>query len=249
MILDNFVTIPTFSPIGAETGNVCAGMLESRIEWSVEALRIGGFWHDEITAQTFGSAYDGGDQFRFSIVDGKMNSCTLIVPSRNLLALAISDAWLALPRTAGLVQLPMSHGFHVDVLELQHFVTDGSAFVAARAGITEPMPGDLRLAIHPHVDLLFQRGVYCGWVVLTPLQHQTPPLPPAEMAEHAALLTTYFELAVEPMLDRMFDKDPDVYQQLINLRRRALQCQTPPALLIQYVTSFLQDYYKEPDPS
>ena len=30
----------------------------------------------------------------------------------------------------------MSHGFHVDVLELQHFVTDGSAFVAARAGIT-----------------------------------------------------------------------------------------------------------------
>lgn len=225
------VSFPTSMPASEARAHVIPdAMVESPPTWSLQTLNLGPARsspdYESHLARTVGSSYDWSDELRFARGDGRLCSVVLKTPEAGETDAHIAARWLAWPRRRGLpVLVQRDQGFHVDPLDTRYLAPDASGLIAAAADLAQPDDSCVRLEIAPDLDLLFQHGRYCGWILNAPLHHlgALPVSAPAQVDDAALpeLLRAYLALLCEPNLSRMSDEDPTLLADLRALHTRA----------------------------
>jgi hypothetical protein len=197
--------------------------------WDIRTLNAGPTRsapeYDQHVAETVGSTYDWGDELRFDRRTGLLASFILTTPEDGGIDPAIARSWLCLHRREGLPAIDDRRaGFEVDPLDLRLLSDDGHHLVASDQHL-EPAGGDaVRVAIHPDVDLLFQRHRYVGWMLHHPIAHLVAapgePPPSGDDPRITTVLRDYLTLVVQPQIDRMNAEDPGVRAELEALDAR-----------------------------
>lgn len=253
------VTFPTSLPYGVLSARIELGQsLRGAPTWDIRTLNIGPLRsapeYNQHLRDTVGSSYDWSDEFRFDRRFGLLSSFVLKTPEDGGVERVIAESWLALPRDAGLPAIEnRAVGFHIDPLDLRYLSDSGSQFVAADRRVQVADYESLRLAICPDVDLLFQRGNYCGWILANPIAHLVvaPSYKPSCSSnvsdpELVGCLCDYLALVVQPNIDRMNEGDPEIRRTLKELGARVDSIKGPAALAIRRrVEEVLEIFYPE----
>jgi hypothetical protein len=123
---------------------------------------------------------------------------------------------------------------------------DGEGLLALADGVGRPGVSAVRLVIGGDLELLFERGVYVGWMLRHLLRHlsSAPDVAPPADAEVGlgAVLRDYLALVVEPELERMSDGDPAPRAALLALRDR-LGASGAAAALRHRIDQVLETFY------
>lgn len=210
--------------------------------------------HEPHLLGTVGSDYAWGDEIRFDRRTGLLRSLLLKTPEEGAVAPALAASWLALPRRPGLPAISRTTGFNFDPLDLRLLTEEGRHLIVLLAETAAPDPDAVRLAIHADCDLLFARGRYCGWVLHDPVAHMVvahrgdaPAGSAADDPELIGLLRDYLALVIQPNIDRMYDRDPELHAALEALLGRARACRArgpAPQTLATRIADVLDNFYE-----
>lgn len=222
---------PTSQPDGFVRARIEADetkLLEAT--WSMQTIEAGPTRsspeYDAYVDTTAGSSYDWSDELRFDKRTGQVAGFVLKVPEQANIAEDIARTWIAVPKqSAGLVLEDRKTGFHLDPFDVRYFAPDGSALLALGAEQGPADAASTSVAIASDVELLFQAGRYCGWLMRRPVAHLVVQpedgTPGVDDARLHGLISEYMALVVYPYIDRMSDRDPDMQAALQSLKARA----------------------------
>jgi hypothetical protein len=210
--------------------------------------------HEELLSETFGSVdwlSSTNDEYRFGKSDRELKGFSLYVPEHALPVSRAPVSWLETPPIPGNLRSVASKNFDAPPTEFRWVSPDGDVLLCTFREATDAHQELLRLRAAPDFDLVFTDGEYAGWLLAHPAAHlASPGEPPPEDEPPAGLvqaLRAFFDLFVEPGIDRMQDGDPALLGELNALltRLEALPEDPRVAVLRNRVTEFREDWYDD----
>jgi hypothetical protein len=209
--------------------------------------------HEALLSETFGSVdwlSSANDEYRFAKTDHELMGLTLYVPEHALPGPQVPVSWLSAPPIAGNLRSLHTGNFDMPPTELRWVSPDGELLMCAYSKTSNAPRDLLRLRVARDLDLVFTDGEYAGWMLGRPAAYlsrpnETPPEhePPAGLVQ---ALYVFFDLFVEPGIDRMQDGDPGLLVELDALLAQlaALPKDHRVAVLRDRVTEFREDWYE-----
>lgn len=162
--------------------------------------------------------WTGGDEFRFNVTTGLLESLAMHLPEDNITDPDVAAPWLATEPVVGLPRRDDPTAFRSGIAELRWCANDGSVVLALYDNATgEPS----RLRVTDQFDLLFADGRLAGWLLENPERHLATesyvPQPPDP--ELAVLLRRYYDLIDQlHMIEFYEDEHPEGRKLLTDLR-------------------------------
>ncbi|MCP9958345.1 hypothetical protein [Streptomyces sudanensis] len=184
--------------------------------------------HERLLSETFGSMdwlWSGDDEFRFRKCDKKLSSLSLRVPEVEFATDREPYEWLtATPATGGLRALS-AENFGIPPASTRWISEQADLLVCSLLPTPSQGPDIRRLKIAKHLDLVFERGMYAGWILEEPADHLTHGAEgPSEQPTSTPLrllFRDFMRFFVQPTYDLMAEEDPDALKELETLRLRA----------------------------
>lgn len=248
------VVFATSQPDGSVTAHIDPDRsIDDVPTWSLQTVNAGpsraSSKYQQHLDDTVGSSYDWSDEMRFDKRTGQLSSFVLKMPEAGQVNTAIASSWISLPRQPGIPVLDEPEGgFHIDPLDLRYLTRDGTALLVADGEIQLASRQSLRLAIGNDIDLLFENGRYCGWILGNPATHlvaepgETAPLSDEPRLQEP--LHDYLGLVVEPNITRMNEEAPEMKEALQSLRARVRDIEGPGArVLLSAIERILDVFY------
>lgn len=210
--------------------------------------------HEELLSKTFGSVdwlSSTNDEYRFGKSDRELKGLTLYVPEHAFPASRAPVSWLDTPPTPGNLRSLAAKNFDAPPTEFRWVSPDGTVLLCGYREATNAPRELLRLRVAPDLDLVFTDGEYAGWMLDHPAAHLASPGEPATEHEPPAglvqALCVFFDLFVEPRIDRMQDGDSALLGELNALMTRLSVLPEDPRVVVlqNRVTQFREDWYAD----
>jgi len=177
--------------------------------------------HESLLSETFGSVdwlSSANDEFRFGKADEELKGITLSVPDEAFPASRAPVSWLDAPPVEGSLRSLRPENFDAPPTDLRWTGPGGDLLLCAYDNPSTAPRELLRLRVARDLDLVFADGGYAGWILTHPAAHLAHPgETPAEHEPPVALvraMSVFFDLFVEPGIDRMQDGDPELLGEI-----------------------------------
>jgi hypothetical protein len=227
------VTIESFWPESTIVTRVVPGILAYQPKWTFRTVNAGPWrsstMYVQHIAETVGSSFDDGDEFRFGTSDGVLRSVILIVPDRNSASDYRALEWLRAPSVTGILELCVASSFSLNPADCRTFFEDGEAIVCTLDDALRAEGERQRVSIACDLDLLFLERKYCGWILWKPVSHlvssnigDTDEMSPGEVSV-VDVVREYLSIVADPNIEKMEDQDEEVRRLLLDVRRRAFE--------------------------
>jgi hypothetical protein len=186
---------------------------------------------EQLLRCTFGSVdwlWSGDDEFRFDRSSRTLTSVTLRVPESATLPPRVARSWLGTEATPASLQALTPENFSVPPTAERWVSEEADWLVCALSTATsQAVESCRRLRIAASLDLVFQEGVYSGWILRDPAAHlvsgfDAPSGRPATGALKRAF-KKYISFFAQDTYDLMADEDPATLNELAELEREILR--------------------------
>jgi hypothetical protein len=164
------------------------------------------------------------DEFRFDKTDLLLRSIWLQVPEKNIAENPIKS-WMEKIPIVGALRLSESEYFAPEPTDLRWFDPEGNLLVCIYNYALAEFKDRIRLCIATDVELIFGDNQLCGWILSQPLHYVTQgwedPHLANEDSEVKSIASKYLQLVSEDFIEQMEDEDPDVLQDLLDIKNKS----------------------------
>ncbi|MFV2118771.1 hypothetical protein ACE14D_10100 [Streptomyces sp. Act-28] len=181
--------------------------------------------HEQLLRSTFGSVdwlWSGDDEFRFQRSSRILTSLSLRVPEINTMSQEEAHAWLDVPPKEAGLQALSDENFSVPPAHKRWLSEEADWLVCTLSTPPARKADTERLRITGDLDLVFEGGIYSGWVLKNPADHlasgsEGPPSHTATQSFKFAF-KKFMDFFIQPTYDLMAEEDPNTLGELESLR-------------------------------
>ncbi len=165
------------------------------------------------------------DEICFDKNNLEMKSFRLQIPEVNISSGPFLEVWKNSPQKKGGLRLKIEEMFSLRPTHVRVAIPDGDFVACFYKEPSDVESNKLRLRVAEDFDFLFENDILFGWWLSNPRQYIVDSwdqsVPYGSTGKFDPVLFDYFQLVTLDNVEKMYEKDPEIFQLLRELSQRS----------------------------